>query len=319
MTPTAFAEPEVRAEPAASFAVGADSPATFKNVLVGVDATSTGRDAIALALARRLCDTDGRLTLAHIVLVPQPGYENFHSTGAGRKTLAMLEHERETAGVAAGLTGMFAPSVGWGLRRLARDIGADLVVVGSCGRRGLARLLRGDSTQGTLSGATCAVAVAPPGYAERPQPIDTIGVAYDGSPESERALEAARVLAAHHGAALRAATAVWPTSAILPPARHLPLVGAWWAMTIATHEREASERLRVLTGVDGRVLVGPPAEELLAFGEHVDLLVLGSRGRGPLRRLLLGSTSAYLARTAPCPLLVLPRGPAGSASQRRGE
>ena len=74
-------------------------------------------------------------------------------------------------------------------------------------------------------------------------------------------------------------------------------------------EREARERVASLTGVDGRVTVGPPADELLAFADEVDLLVVGSRRHGPLRRLLLGSTSAYLARTAPCPLLVLPRSP----------
>lgn len=79
-------------------------------------------------------------------------------------------------------------------------------------------------------------------------------------------------------------------------------------MTFDTFEQGASERLRSLTGVDGRVVVGPPADELLAFCERFDMLVVGSRGHGPLRRMLLGSTSDYLARTAPCPLLVLPRG-----------
>ncbi|MGH2881901.1 MAG: universal stress protein [Solirubrobacteraceae bacterium] len=54
--------------------------------------------------------------------------------------------------------------------------------------------------------------------------------------------------------------------------------------------------------------VGPPADALQAFGDQVDLLVVGSRGHGTLRRLLLGSKSAHLARNARCPLLVLPHG-----------
>lgn len=161
MTQSMLAETEARAEPAASVDVVTDNPATFKNVLVGVDGTSTGRDAIALA--QKLCDVDGRLTLAHIVLVQQPGYENFHSTGAGKKTSKMLEREREATGVPAELTGMFAPSVGWGLRQLARDISADLLVVGSCARRPVARLFRGDDTRRTWSRATLPVAVAPSG------------------------------------------------------------------------------------------------------------------------------------------------------------
>ena len=48
-------------------------------------------------------------------------------------------------------------------------------------------------------------------------------------------------------------------------------------------------------------------EELAAFGDRVDLLVVGSRGYGPVRRLVLGSTSGELARDARCALLVLPR------------
>ena len=311
-----FAENETSAEPASSFDVGTDNPATFKSVLVGVDGTSTGRDAIALA--EKLCDADGRLTLAHVVLVPRPVYGNFSSTGAGKKAREMLEREREAAGVSAELTGIFAPSVGSGLHQLAADIGADLLVVGSCSRRPIARLIRGDDTRATLSAAACPVAVAPPGSAERPKPVDTIGVAYDGSPESERALIGARVLAAHHGAALRAATAVWPTTA-MRPARPLPPAGTWWAMMHDAYEDEASERLRALTGVDGRVLVGPPAEELLAFGDDVDPLVVGSHGHGPLRRLLLGSTSAFLARRVRRPLLVLPRDRATATSRRSGE
>lgn len=48
-------------------------------------------------------------------------------------------------------------------------------------------------------------------------------------------------------------------------------------------------------------------EELAAFGDEVDLLVLGSRGYGPIRRMMVGSTCDYLERHGRCPLLVLPR------------
>ena len=77
--------------------------------------------------------------------------------------------------------------------------------------------------------------------------------------------------------------------------------------TLAAHE---------LPGVDGRAVLGLTGEELAAFGEEVDILVVGSRSHGPLRRLVLGSTSDYLERHARCSLLVLPRpgadrGPAG--------
>ena len=43
------------------------------------------------------------------------------------------------------------------------------------------------------------------------------------------------------------------------------------------------------------------------YGQSIDLLVVGSRGYGPLGRLMHGSTSTKLARIARCPLLVLTR------------
>ena len=152
-------------------------PARFENVLVGVDGTSTGRDAITLA--NRLGACPGRLTLAHVIVVDVPRYRNFHSTPAWKEAREMLEHQSEATGVTAELTGMFAPSVGSGLHQLAEDCDADLIVVGSATRGRIGRVLIGDGARGTISGATRPVAVAPHGYADRSGEIRTIGVAYN--------------------------------------------------------------------------------------------------------------------------------------------
>jgi nucleotide-binding universal stress UspA family protein len=57
-----------------------------------------------------------------------------------------------------------------------------------------------------------------------------------------------------------------------------------------------------------RIVVGDPVRALETEAhEGLDLLVLGSRGFGPLRRVLLGSVSSQLVRLAPCPVLVVPR------------
>ena len=57
---------------------------------------------------------------------------------------------------------------------------------------------------------------------------------------------------------------------------------------------------------------GDPAAVLADQGVELDLLVLGSRGYGPVRATLLGAVSAEVMRTAPCPVVVTPReaGPA---------
>ena len=199
---------------------------------------------------------------------------------------------------------MFAVSVGSGLHQLAKDLGADLLVVGSCRRGSVGRLLRGDDTRDSVSRAACAVAVAPDGYGDRSSRIKTVGVAYNASPEANAALAVARGLAARGGASLKALTVVGVAAAA---------PGAWgevdggWDRTVDASEHEAIGALRDLDAVQHRVALGHTATELIAFGDEVDLLVVGSRGYGPLRRLVLGSTSLRLAREARCPLLIIPR------------
>lgn len=50
-----------------------------------------------------------------------------------------------------------------------------------------------------------------------------------------------------------------------------------------------------------------PAEVLAARGGELDLLVVGSRGYGPIRHALLGGVSSEVMRRSPCPVLVVPR------------
>ncbi len=276
----------------------------FENLIVGVDGRPSGRDAIALA--RRLGSPQSALTLAHVHSGGEP-----HLMGAaipghpaiGREgSSELLEREREEAGVEAELVSFPASTVGRGLHDLVEERGADLLVVGSCSRGMVGRAMLGDDTRASLNGAPCAVAIAARGYAEHPLPLASIGVAYDGSPESEAALVAGRSLAAQHRAKLIALEVVSiPTSSftgLTPPAM---------GDTIEALLEDAKERLGKLEGLEGRAVYGLPGEELASFGGEVNLLVVGSRNYGPLRRLVLGSTSDYLERHARCSLLALPR------------
>ncbi len=54
---------------------------------------------------------------------------------------------------------------------------------------------------------------------------------------------------------------------------------------------------------------GHPAEVLLRAAEHADLLVIGSRGRGDLAGLVLGSVGHAVLHHAPCSVAVLPPPP----------
>ncbi len=57
-----------------------------------------------------------------------------------------------------------------------------------------------------------------------------------------------------------------------------------------------------------RAVAGLPVEELLAAAEGADMLVVGARGAGGFKRLLLGSVSTHVTHHAPCPVVVVPAG-----------
>jgi len=263
----------------------------FKNVLVGVDGRPNGRAAIALAT--QLMDSNGELAFAHV-----------HRDEVAELTRSheLLEQERVDANVDAELISVASASPGRGLHEQAEQQGADLLVVGSCSLSAFGRAMLGDDTRAALNGAPCAVAVAPLGYGEHPGPIGKVGVAYNGSPESLAALAVARDLAATTGATIHALEVV-----SIPSAAY----GGWVAPAIGESVesmlQEASRRVKELSDVEGRAVYGLAGEELAAFGDEVDILIVGSRGYGPVRRLVLGSTSNYLERHARCPLVVLPR------------
>ena len=62
------------------------------------------------------------------------------------------------------------------------------------------------------------------------------------------------------------------------------------------------------------VWTGEPGESIVsaAEAEDVDLIVVGTHGRGRIGRLLRGSVSEAVVRNAPCPVLVIPPDPSGS-------
>lgn len=257
----------------------------FSNVIVGIDEQQGSRDAIALGKA--LMTDGGELTLAHVDLGAPTSVRD--SNGASQ------EAERNDA------ISITSPSVGRGLHELAERQHADLVVLGSCRRGLIGRVFVGDDTRDALNGAPCAVAIAPAGYTERPGAWREIGVGYDGSPESRHALAMARELAVERGAKVSA------FEAVSLPAFRFGGGAALIALSISGFVDQALARIVALGDVEPHAAYGIAAEELTVYSASLDLLLVGSRGYGPIGRLVHGSTSQQLSRTARCPLLVLTR------------
>jgi nucleotide-binding universal stress UspA family protein len=128
-------------------------------------------------------------------------------------------------------------------------------------------------------------------------------VGYNGSSRSARALAVGRELAVAHGARIRVMEVVCPSRAIYDPR-----AGAELGACVDTLLRQARERLAGLAGVDACAVYGIAVDELAAFGEEVDLLVVGMGSHGAGRgSFVSASTSEYLKRHAHCPVLVVPR------------
>lgn len=191
-----------------------------------------------------------------------------------------------------------------GLHELAAATGAELIAVGSTHHGRFGRLAPGSVGMHLLHGAPCPVLVVPRDTDSRPP--RTIGVAYDGRPESRAALHEAEVLTGQLDAQLLLLGVVPPLVVPVGVGPAVPPAAAYETQQAfdATLERVALE-----SGprTEHRTMTGSPGRALSEASADVDLLVTGSRGYGPLGGVLLGSVSRYLVDHAPCPVLVVPR------------
>jgi nucleotide-binding universal stress UspA family protein len=180
-------------------------------------------------------------------------------------------------------------------------------VIGASRRGTVGRAAPAAVTDRLLHGAPCAVAVAPAGFTAKP--LELIGAAYVERPDGYAALAYAEDIAERAHASVHVLSVAEP-----PPAR---LDGALEPLAIdyVRLAREEAAKMALDDGTralpddlsaGGRLLSGPAAEVLARVSEEFDLLVCGSRGYGPVRSVLLGTTSHGLVRRAACPVVVVP-------------
>jgi nucleotide-binding universal stress UspA family protein len=136
-------------------------------------------------------------------------------------------------------------------------------------------------------------------------------IAYDGSPGSEQALALAGALPWPTDSTLRVASVVEGALAYYTGVRHELVAPSQIDLQLLEARQhqvtDAVGRLRRDGAqVDGVVLRGRPATVLAdeAASFAADLLIAGSHGHGVMGRIVLGSVTAELTDTAPCPVLV---------------
>ncbi|CAB4904205.1 unannotated protein [freshwater metagenome] len=284
-----------------------------QDIIAGYTDSAGGRDALALGVVLADLDDTSALTVTSAYLY-NPPVESSEPAG-WRKDLkaradADLDQARATLGARPRTT--VVPCCGVspadGLHRLAEELDASTIVVGVSHTHGLGRIQLGSVTEQTIHGAPCAVAVAPANYADRAgRRIESVAVAFNGSEEAWFALLSAGEIAKAAGARLTILgaveqAAVWYGSYVGPDDVAAVRTIVRDELTVAAGELRGVRDVRI------EVLEGMPVRALAEASAGEDLLVLGSRGFGPMRRVLLGSVSSHLVRDASCPTVVVPRG-----------
>lgn len=147
---------------------------------------------------------------------------------------------------------------------------------------------------------------------DEPAPADSIVVGHDGSLGASEALDFALELA--HG--LKVPVVIvrsWTIdTAPKPPEAEFGFVSSFAEIARVVDDNVRADTQSAIAAhpavaVDFRVALGQPAEVLIDIAARARMLVVGSRGRGGFRSLLLGSVSEQCVRHAICPVLVVRR------------
>lgn len=299
--------------PATTFDSQPSRTPVITRIAVGVDGYPEGQDAVFLAAGLAAATGASLLLVAvhpdFMIVLPQ----GFDRKSLDRDTERILWETRDSLAPSAMIQAETDFSVPRALLRVVQHDRRDLLVVGSSRTAPDGHVRIGKRTRQLLSQIGCPLAVAPRGMRDRPSgPPRTIGVGYDGSPESEAALAFARSLAASCSATVTLRAVVDDRVPILIRSSLSGFVKVHWSDTIETERERLQHLIDALPnagdgGIRAEVVTGRPADVLLALSSDVDLLLIGSRRWGMASRVLLGSTGAAVLHEASCPVLAVPR------------
>ncbi|QEG39661.1 universal stress protein [Roseimaritima ulvae] len=188
--------------------------------------------------------------------------------------------------------------VGERLVQIGEQIGADLIVVGATGRSQISRILLGSVSDHVATHARCSVLVVRPrAIGERDQPLEICMAYQKDSPLALREIADIR----------------WWSSTRLHVLSVLPFSEGMFAAprdraeVVGQYEADLDDARLQLAAVAPAIKMHLAenehvGEEIVRFAEQrdIDVLVVGETQRDNLPRFLLGSTSRYVLRHAPC-------------------
>lgn len=287
---------------------------SIKTIVLAVDGGSQQGPAVALA-ARLTRATGASLTVFNIYPYPVyaermgDGYEATLREEARGILATASEQLGDVPHEARAVPDTSAPKA---LEVVCDGLGADLLVIGSCHRGAIGRAMLGSTAERLVHGAACPVVIAPRDF-DSSQPLVAIGVGIDGSPESDAALGVAADLAVATSGELVLLGVTEPLIVAAGPGVAFPYDTVMKSVraVCAQHLERARAKVAERIPATVRQLEGPAATALSEEAEQLDVLVVGSRGYGPVRSVMLGSVGRALTHHAPCPLVLVPRPASG--------
>lgn len=269
--------------------------------IIGVDGSEQSRVALDWGLIRA-AQTGAHVELMHIADDSFLSESVAFLSEAQEASEQMLAAEIEYA-KAAGYTGNITGTaiVGHPVAEIeAASKDADLVILGAHAGSKLAGSFFGTRAVKIAAVAHCPVAVIPDTVPGQPKPGVVVGV--DGSESAKKAIAYAAEEASSRGVPLIAVYAWMPP--LTPGLEYL------WSEELVESQRSAAEEaLAIGTAglatrypelvIERRIVQAPPVAALIQTAENADVIVVGSRGRGGLSRLLLGSVSHGVLQSLP--------------------
>ena len=289
-------------------------------VVVGYRAGKVGLSGLHLAV--RLARTLGTsLTVATIVprpwLTPSRArvdaeYEHWADQLAAESAQEAARVLHDVAdGVEVGYVHRAHRSVSGGLLEVIEEVDADLLVLGSLPSGGRGQVVIGSTADWLLHVSPVPVAISPRGYRSRTGTLTRLTCSYSASPDSLDVVRRCLEFGERTGVPVRVITFAVRGKTMYPPGVGLDaedsILQAWASQAGAILENLKTERI-VGEEVALQVFTGRTWKEALQKADWQDgeILALGTRARGDIRRVFLGSRGTKIIRESPIPVLVLP-------------
>jgi nucleotide-binding universal stress UspA family protein len=289
-----------------------------KTILAATDFSETADKAARLArdLGRRF---DAHIRMLHVVVILDDAHledehrrhldELMESTDETRRTVMENDAEARTGvDISSHLVRGIAP--GETIVESATNLGCDLIVMGTHGRRGLSHLLLGSVAERVVRTSTVPVLTVRSDATINPDGVRRILVPHDFSEASATAIRFAVAWARALDAEITLLHVVEPV--VYPEFYSVDVLPDDLMGRLTTRSEEALQKAaaELAESVPTRtaVAVGRAAETITAFGDpdDFDLVVMATRGLSGLEHVLLGSVAESVLRRCRVPMLTIP-------------